>query len=112
MGAYCASKAGVAMLVQVAALSSARPASAPTRSAGASRTGSPRAFALPGIVEEYEENTPLGRHASPDEIANLVAFLASDEAGFISGSLHLADGAAHTKRYPDILGHLESLGAS
>ena len=41
-----------------------------------------------------------------------MAFLASDEAGFISGSLHLADGAAHTKRYPDILGHLESLGAS
>ena len=66
----------------------------------------------PGIVDEYVENTPLGRHAGPDEIANLVAFLASDEAGFISGSLHLIDGAAHTMRYPDILGTLESLGGT
>ena len=64
------------------------------------------AFLLPSIVDEYEENTPLGRHASPEEIANVVAFLASDEAGFISGSLVLADGGAHTMRYPDILARI------
>ena len=35
-------------------------------------------------------------------MANLVAFLASDEAASLSGSLHLIDRAAHTKRYPDM----------
>jgi NAD(P)-dependent dehydrogenase (short-subunit alcohol dehydrogenase family) len=111
MGAYCASKAGVAMLVEVAALElGPRGIRVNAVGPGLVRTNlTEGAFALPGIVDEYVENTPLGRHSSPDEIAALVAFLASDEAGFISGSLHLIDGGAHTKRYPDILGQLESL---
>jgi len=35
---------------------------------------------------------PIGRMASPDEIASLAAFLCSDEAAFITGSNHLIDG--------------------
>jgi NAD(P)-dependent dehydrogenase (short-subunit alcohol dehydrogenase family) len=69
------------------------------------------AFAIPGVVEGYEENTPLGRYAQPEEIADLVAFLASDEAGFISGSLYLVDGGAHTMRYPDIPARIAEMGA-
>ncbi len=108
MGAYCSSKAGVAMLAQVAALELG-PARIRVNAVGPGlvRTGlTEGAFGLPGVVEGYEENTPLGRHADPEEIAGLVAWLASDESSFVSGSLYLIDGGAHTMRYPDIIGIL------
>jgi NAD(P)-dependent dehydrogenase (short-subunit alcohol dehydrogenase family) len=35
---------------------------------------------------------PIGRMASPHEIASLATFLCSDEATFITGSNHLIDG--------------------
>jgi NAD(P)-dependent dehydrogenase (short-subunit alcohol dehydrogenase family) len=109
MGAYCSSKAGVAMLAQVAALELG-PAGIRVNAVGPGlvRTGlTEAAFFLPGIVEGYEENTPLGRHATPEEIAGLVAWLASDESTYVSGSLYLIDGGAHTMRYPDVIGIAE-----
>lgn len=41
----------------------------------------------------YESMSPLGRMATLDEIAGLVAWLASDEARFVSGSEYVIDGA-------------------
>ena len=112
MGAYCSSKAGVAMLAQVAALELG-PAGIRVNAVGPGlvRTAlTEAAFMLPSIVEEYEENTPLGGHATPEDVANMVAFLASDEAAYVSGSLLLVDGGAHTMRYPDILARVAEFG--
>ncbi|MCI0391633.1 MAG: glucose 1-dehydrogenase [Acidobacteria bacterium] len=44
------------------------------------------------------ERHPIGRLATPEEIASLAVFLASDEAGFITGSAHLIDGGAAARR--------------
>ena len=40
----------------------------------------------------FEQMIPLGRHASPAEIAAVVVFLASDESSFITGATIAADG--------------------
>jgi len=37
-------------------------------------------------------HTPLGRLGQPEDIANAYLFLASDEAGFISGDILRVDG--------------------
>ncbi|MBV9048855.1 MAG: SDR family oxidoreductase [Solirubrobacterales bacterium] len=50
---------------------------------GASREESAKAF---------EQMIPLARHASPEEIANAVVFLASDESAFMTGSTLVVDG--------------------
>jgi NAD(P)-dependent dehydrogenase (short-subunit alcohol dehydrogenase family) len=37
-------------------------------------------------------NVPLGRFAEPEEMANAVLFLASDESSFMTASTFLVDG--------------------
>jgi len=44
------------------------------------------------LVQKAIEMTPLGRPATPEDIANAVAFLASDEAGYITGQVLSVDG--------------------
>ena len=44
------------------------------------------------LVERAIEMTPLGRPGTSEEIANAVAFLVSDEAGFITGVVLRVDG--------------------
>ena len=48
--------------------------------------------ALAKMKEELAKNVPLGRLGDPDEIAKAVAFLASDEASYISGIELFVDG--------------------
>jgi NAD(P)-dependent dehydrogenase (short-subunit alcohol dehydrogenase family) len=44
------------------------------------------------VRERYRANIPIGRYATPEEVADLVLFLSSDLAGSITGGQHLTDG--------------------
>ena len=48
--------------------------------------------AIPGVVEQIEAQTPLRRWSTPDDIAGVVVFLASDAARFVTGETICADG--------------------
>jgi len=47
---------------------------------------------IPGVIEKIEEQTPLGRWAIPEDIADVIVFLASDAARFVTGETITADG--------------------
>jgi NAD(P)-dependent dehydrogenase (short-subunit alcohol dehydrogenase family) len=44
------------------------------------------------MKEDLAKNVPLGRMGDPDEIAKVVAFLASDDASYVSGVELFVDG--------------------
>lgn len=45
-----------------------------------------------GLMQAFANAIPLGRGAQPEEIASVIAFLASDEASYIHGQTILVDG--------------------
>ncbi len=106
MVAYCTAKAGVVMMTRVAAMELGhRGIRVNSIAPGLVETAATAAFwMVPGVVEEFVENTTLGRFAQPDDVAKLALFLASDESTYISASFHSVDGGAATKRYPDLPG--------
>jgi len=63
---------------------------------GATLSEGTRAAGLYGTGSEFERRlvavTPLGRVGTPEDIARVVAFLASDDAGWLTGEVILASG--------------------
>ena len=49
----------------------------------------------PDILQSIVEQIPMGRLAQPEEIAGLVAYLASEEAGYITGANISINGGLH-----------------
>ena len=47
---------------------------------------------LDAVRESFVERQPMGRLGTPEEVAWLALFLASDEASYITGQAHLVDG--------------------
>lgn len=104
LSAYCASKAGVDMFTKVAALELA-PNGIRVLAVGPGLTQTPMVARLlnnPLAREEFISNIPLGRPAQPADIAAMVAFLCSDEAGYVTGQTIYVDGGASLMRYPSL----------
>lgn len=53
---------------------------------------------MPGLRDEWTRRIPMGRAAQPEEMAKVVAFLASEDASYMTGAIVVADGGttAHT----------------
>jgi len=99
---YAASKAGVEMLARCLAdelgpvgirVNTVCPGVIETSmTGGLLDTGSMRRL--------VSSETPLGRTGRPEDIANVVAFLASDAAAYVTGAALLVDGGQTLRGYP------------
>ncbi len=89
---YNASKAGVIQLSQSMALELAPKIRVNVICPGYVLTPMQEAEYTEQMLKECESKIPLGRLGRPDEVASLFAFLASDEASYITGHTYLIDG--------------------
>jgi len=92
--AYAAAKAGVASLTASLALEYGPTIRANAVSPGMIATGmtSPLLDNFPDIVEGMVNKTPAGRIGEPDDVADVVVFLCSDLARFVTGQNIVVDG--------------------
>lgn len=94
ISAYVISKGGMAQLTKVSALSLAdKGIRVNAIGPGSIKTDMLKAaMADPGARHKVLSRTPMGRLGEPSEIAAIAAFLASDDASYITGQTIYADG--------------------
>jgi NAD(P)-dependent dehydrogenase (short-subunit alcohol dehydrogenase family) len=98
---YCVSKGGVDQLTRVMALSLA-PYGIRVNAIG---PGSIMTDILKGVATDQAarhrllSRTPLGRVAEPEEVASVAAFLASDDASYVTGETIYVDGGRLALNY-------------
>jgi NAD(P)-dependent dehydrogenase (short-subunit alcohol dehydrogenase family) len=94
LGAYGPSKAAVIMLVQVLAQEFGRDGIRVNAvSPGMVRTGMTAAvYADQGVTAERDALVPLGRVATPEDMADVIAFLLGPDARYVNGHDLVADG--------------------
>jgi len=89
---YNATKAGVIELTRSMALELAPKVRVCAVAPGYVLTPMQRAEYSDAMLEEVNRKIPLRRHAKPEEIAALFAFLASDDAAYATGHVYTMDG--------------------
>jgi 3-oxoacyl-[acyl-carrier protein] reductase len=104
LAAYAATKAGINGFIKVAALEFAafgitvnavEPGNILTEGLQSDRS--------PEFIESMERSIPIGRLGTPRDIANAVAFLASDDAAYITGTTIVVDGGQTLPESKDFL---------
>jgi len=89
---YNATKAGLVALTRSLALEWAPKVRVNAVCPGYVLTPMQEAEYTPEMLAEVNSRIPLGRHATPEELAGLFAYLASDEAAYFTGSVIVMDG--------------------
>jgi NAD(P)-dependent dehydrogenase (short-subunit alcohol dehydrogenase family) len=105
IAAYAASKGGLAQLTRVLAVESI-PHGIRVNAVGSGDvvTNLLNHFMPDGrdFLAQHGKNAPIGRAAEAEEIAEVAAFLASDKASFIVGSIVMADGGFSVQVGPTV----------
>jgi meso-butanediol dehydrogenase / (S,S)-butanediol dehydrogenase / diacetyl reductase len=94
--AYSSAKSGIRMLTKVSALEYAEAGNGVRVNSvhpGFVSTNFSNGMASTAALEQFAASVPLRRFAKPEEIAAAIAFLASEDASYISGTELLVDGA-------------------
>ncbi|HEY4068134.1 MAG TPA: SDR family NAD(P)-dependent oxidoreductase [Burkholderiaceae bacterium] len=104
MAAYCVAKAGVVMFTQVAAIELA-PHEIRVVGVGPGLTETPATapfLQFAGARDAFMSNIAAGRAARVEEIAGLIAYLASPEAAYVNGETVFIDGTLRARGYPTL----------
>lgn len=99
---YCAAKGGVRMLTRTAAVELA-PYGITVNNVAPGAIATPinrQTLVDPAKIAALKAEIPLGRLGTPEDVAGVVAFLASDDASYVTGATYTVDGGMIAKRSP------------